>query len=182
MDRYEEIPPGEYAVLTVGDPGPGVSGVDLARSGKGTTFELCVPVDHTKPVESRPSVAPVAAEGQGQLLLVVDDEPAQREIATKILNRLSYTAEAVGSGPEALEYINKKPVDLILLDMVMPGMDGKQTVEEIVKIAPGQKVIIMSGFAEPDVAAEMQAAASLPFIQKPYGIKSLAAIVKSTLS
>ena len=220
LDRYEEIPPGEYAVLTVSDTGPGVSGadmdrlfepfytrkvmgrsgtglgltvvwntlhdhngfVDLVSSGKGTTFELFFPVDHTKPVKSRPSVAPVAAEGQGQLLLVVDDEPAQREIATKILNRLSYTAEAVGSGPEALEYIKKKPVDLILLDMVMPGMDGKQTYEEIVKIAPGQKVIIVSGFAEPDVAAEMQAAATLPFIQKPYGIKSLAAIVKSTLS
>jgi len=66
-----------------------------------------------------------------------------------MLIKLGYNAEAVSSGEEAIEYLKEHPVDLIVLDMVMPkGINGRETYEQIIKIRPGQKAVIASGYAK----------------------------------
>ena len=99
--------------------------------------------------------------GHGEKILVVDDEERQREIASGILTRPGYIAETVSSGEEAIEYVKENFADLIILDMVMPkGINGRKTYEEIIKIRPGQKAIIASGYAktkEVDLAQELGA-------------------------
>jgi len=98
------------------------------------------------------------------------------------LTRLGYNAEAVGSGEEAIEYVKEHPVDLIVLDMVMPkGINGRQTYEEIIKIRPGQKAIIVSGYAktkEVDLAQELGAG---QYIKKPYTLEKVGLAVKEEL-
>jgi two-component system, cell cycle sensor histidine kinase and response regulator CckA len=85
----------------------------------------------------------------GEHVLVVDDEPYQREIAVKLLTSLQYSVDAVQCGEEAVEYMRKKGADLLLLDMLMePGINGRQTYEQILQMHPGQKAIVVSGFSE----------------------------------
>ena len=86
------------------------------------------------------------------------------------------------SGEEAIEYVKEGPVDLIVLDMVMPkGINGRKAYEEIIKIRPGQKAIIASGYAkrkEVDMAQELGAG---KYIKKPYVLEKIGIAVKKEL-
>ena len=98
------------------------------------------------------------------------------------MTRLGYNSETVSSGEEAIEYVKEHPVDLIVLDMVMPkGINGRKTYEEIIKIRPGQKAIIASGYAktkEVDLAQELGAG---KYIKKPYTLGKVGLAVKEEL-
>ncbi len=115
-------------------------------------------------------------------ILVVDDEKRQREIACGILTKLGYNAEAVSSGEEAVEYLKEQSVDLIVLDMIMPqGINGRETYERVIKIHPGQKAIIASGYAEtPDVKKAQKLGAG-QYIKKPYTMGKIGLAVKEEL-
>jgi len=120
--------------------------------------------------------------GHGEKVLVVDDEERQREIASGILTRLGYTAEVVSSGEEAIEYVKEHPVDLILLDMVMPkGINGRKTYEEMIKIHPGQKAIIASGYTKTKEVDLAQESGAGKYIKKPYTLAKLGVAVKEEL-
>jgi CheY-like chemotaxis protein len=105
-----------------------------------------------------------------------------REIACGMLIKLGYNAEAVSSGEEAIEYLKEHPVDLIVFDMVMPkGINGRETYEQIIKIRPGQKAVIASGYAktkEVDTAQELGAG---KYIKKPYTLAKVGLAVKEKL-
>nr|WP_320009888.1 response regulator [uncultured Desulfobulbus sp.] len=121
-------------------------------------------------------------KGNGETVLVVDDEPLQREIATQILDALGYTPLALSSGEAAVEYMQSHEVDLILLDMIMgTGINGRETYARIIEQHPGQKALIVSGFSENE---EVHAALRLgvhAYLQKPYAISSLSKAVVSAL-
>ena len=120
--------------------------------------------------------------GHGEKILVVDDEERQREIAGGILTRLGYNAEAVSSGEAAIEYVKEHPVDLILLDMVMPkGINGRKTYEEIIKIRTGQKAIIASGYAKTKEVDMAQKLGAGQYIKKPYTLEKVGLAVKEEL-
>ena len=91
-------------------------------------------------------------------------------------------SETVSSGEEAIEYVKENPVDLIVLDMVMPkGINGRETYKEIIKIRPGQKAIIASGYAktkEADIAQELGAG---KYVKKPYTLEKIRIAVKEEL-
>ena len=99
-----------------------------------------------------------------------------------MLTKLRYNVESVSSGEEAIEYVKEYPVDLIVLDMVMPkGINGRKTYEEIIKIRPGQKAIIASGYAkskEMDIAQELGAG---KYVKKPYILEKIGVAVKEEL-
>ena len=156
--------------------------INVMSSHKGTVFELYFPVTREEVAAEEEEVPVAEYQGHGEKILVVDDEERQREIASGILNRLGYTAEAVSSGEEAIEYVKEHPVDLIVLDMVMPkGINGRKTYEKIIKIRPGQKAIIASGYAktkEVDLAQELGAG---KYIKKPYTLPKVGLAVKEEL-
>lgn len=105
------------------------------------------------------------------------------EIASGFLNQLGYTAEAVSSGEEAIEYVKEEnPVHLIVLDMVMPkGIDGRETYEGIIKIHPGQRAIIASGFSETEDVKIAQRLGAGKYIKKPYILEKIGIAVKEEL-
>jgi len=120
--------------------------------------------------------------GNGEHILVVDDEPHLLDIASQILHTSHYTVHTASSGELAVAFLKKTKVDLILMDMVMdPGMNGYQTYQEILKFSPKQKVILVSGFSENDnVKAALRLGAE-GFLKKPYSLDQLRHVVKRAL-
>jgi two-component system, cell cycle sensor histidine kinase and response regulator CckA len=156
--------------------------VDSAPA-RGSVFTLYLPVTlKIKPCRDIP-VAVADYRGRGERILVVDDVGDQREIATRMLSKLGYRVEAVGSGEEAIRRIASSPADLVILDMLMPpGIDGLDTFREIHRLNPGQKAIITSGFSETDRVKEAQRLGAGPLVKKPYSIEKLGLAVRSELA
>ncbi|MEA2040516.1 MAG: ATP-binding protein [Thermodesulfobacteriota bacterium] len=156
--------------------------INVRSSEKGTEFELYFPVTREEVAVEKEDVPMDDYMGNGETILVVDDEERQREIASGMLTNLGYNVEAVSSGEEAIEYVKEHPVDLIVLDMVMPkGINGRETYEDIIKIRPGQKAVIASGYAktkEIDTAQELGAG---KYIKKPYTLEKIGVAVKEEL-
>jgi PAS domain S-box-containing protein len=158
--------------------------VKVERNSDGMAFQLFFPV-----VTGQESIVTMDADSTAHLhgsqehILVVDDEPQLRDIADQILKSLNYEVDLVESGEQAVEYIKKQPVDLVLIDMLMgPGMNGRQTYEKIIKLYPDQKAIIVSGFSESsDVKAALFLGAK-GFLKKPYSIEQLGTAVKESLA
>ena len=156
--------------------------INVNTSEKGTTFELYFPTTREQIAADKEEIPLDAYIGHGEKVLVVDDEERQKEIASGILTRLGYTAGTVSSGEEAIEYIKENAVDLIVLDMVMPkGIDGCETYEAIIKIHPGQKAIIASGYAKTKEVEMAQTLGAGKYIMKPYTLAKVGAAVKEEL-
>jgi len=156
--------------------------INVRTSEKGTVFELYFPVTREEVADEGEQVPLDDYLGHGEKILVVDDEERQREIASGILTRLGYNAETVSSGEEAIEFVKENPVDLILLDMVMPkGINGRKTYEEVIKIRPGQKAIIASGYAKTKEVDKAQELGAGKYIKKPYTLAKVGVAVKEEL-
>ena len=116
-------------------------------------------------------------------ILVVDDVAEQRELACAMLTKLGYRTEAVSSGEAAVDSVADRPVDLLLLDMIMdPGIDGLETYRRIISKHPGQKAIITSGYAETDRVKETLALGAGVYVKKPYMMETFGLAVKEELS
>ncbi len=156
--------------------------INVKSSNKGTVFELYFPVTRDEMADASKEVPFEDYVGHGEKILVVDDEENQRKITCGLLTRLGYSAEAVSSGEEAVEYLKENSMDLIVLDMIMPkGMNGRETYEEVIKIHPNQKAIIASGFAETEDVKEAQQLGAGKYIKKPYTLEKIGIVVKDEL-
>jgi PAS domain S-box-containing protein len=156
--------------------------IDVLTSRKGTTFELYFPATReAMPAKDLPPTTQ-SYKGRGQKILVVDDEASQRDISCRMLEVLGYRPQAVSSGEDAVAYLQTHAVDLVLLDMIMdPGMNGRETYEQIVKMHPGQKAVIASGFAETEDVLEAQRLGAGQFLKKPVTLERLGLAVKQEL-
>ncbi len=153
-----------------------------SAEGVGTTIVLYFPTTTRIPVDEKTLEARKDEKGRGEDILVVDDEENQREIATLILTKLGYHVIPVASGEEAVRYLESHSVHLVMLDMVMdPGIDGCETYQRIIKLHPGQKTIIVSGFSEDERVKKAQQLGAGAFISKPYLIKEIGQAIKNEL-
>jgi len=110
-------------------------------------------------------------------VLVVDDEERFRNTLAKLLTAQGMQADVAGGGAEALEILRRDPHDIVLLDVKMPGMSGQDTLPEIKKIDPDIEVIILTGHASVDIAAEMMARGGSDYLLKPYPMDELLGII-----
>lgn len=156
--------------------------VKVKSGDAGTTFQLFFPARREAVRKPAQGDELDVFKGNGEKILVVDDESRQRDIATRMLGLLGYDAVAVASGEEAVARLAEDRVDLVLLDMMMePGINGRQTYEKILKICPGQKAVIATGFAAGSEVDKTLALGAGQLIKKPYLIKQLAQAVQNTL-
>lgn len=153
--------------------------VQVESSARGTSFVLYFPVSEKEIKTTDKSVGIEGLKGSGETVLVVDDEPLQRDIASRMLKLLGYDPVCVDSGENAVAYLQENRIDMVFLDMMMdPGINGRLTYELIIRIHPDQKAIIASGFSESqDVQMALQQGAR-GFIQKPYSIEQLGKAIK----
>ena len=110
-------------------------------------------------------------------IAVVDDNPAILQLVAKVLRIQGYQVLEAGCGAEAMDAAKRhdKPVDLLLTDIDMPGIDGVSLSREVRERWPETKVVFMSGGATPDSVGE-------PFLSKPFAIRELVALVDDSLN
>ncbi len=150
--------------------------------GQGTQIVLYFPVTR-KVFYPEVEIASIQdLMGNGESILVVDDIESQRQIAAEMLEKLGYRVRTVSSGEEAIEYIQNKTTDLLILDMIMePGIDGLETYREILKIRPEQKSIIASGYSESIRVKEALQLGAGAYVKKPYLMENIGRAIRAEL-
>ena len=156
--------------------------IDMRNGLTGSIFELYFPVIAQQGLQVLEPPSLETMFGHGETILIVDDEKEQREIISSVLNRLGYQTRTANCGEKAIEYLKKTPVDLVLLDIVMPrGINGYETLKEIRTINPEQKAIITSGQTNhPDriKAAEL---GGNQYLAKPVSLSLLARTIRNEI-
>lgn len=116
-------------------------------------------------------------------ILIVDDEPTVLRLCEQILKRGSYSVLAAASGEEALQTLhnNRGPVDLALLDVVLPGMNGVELAARIQTLHPPTKILLMSGFGPKEIA-RVVGVNPYRIVWKPFRSDSLLRMIENTLS
>lgn len=156
--------------------------IDVETTANGTRFTLYFPATRKAAPEKIETSDIQQLAGKGEAILVVDDEETQRLIACEFLRKLGYTPNAVSDGEAAVAYLQQHPVDLLVLDMIMPaGINGRETYERILEIKPGQKAIIASGFSESEDVKAAQRLGAGPYLKKPYTLEKLGRAVQAEL-
>jgi two-component system cell cycle sensor histidine kinase/response regulator CckA len=150
----------------------GIIRVD-SQPGQGTTFHIFLPVSARATV-AEPTWDDAILRGSGTVLLV-DDEDGIRMVAGRILQQLGYQVLSAENGLRALEIYRQERdrIDLVILDMLMPGMGGPETFQELKAIDPGVRVLLSSGYSLDGEAQQAMAAGARGFIQKPYRLAVL---------
>lgn len=119
----------------------------------------------------------------GPVILVVDDEEPLRALAKEMLGYLGFRVETAPTGEEALERVRRgPPPDLVILDVIMPGIGGIETFRRILRVIPTQKILIATGFADRGAMEALEAEGASGFILKPYRLEALADRVRLLLT
>jgi len=155
--------------------------ISIASSpGIGTTVRFYLPM---VTVESSPAAEPRHATpvASNARILLVDDEEMLREPACAFLERAGFHVAEASSSEEALRMFSEQEFDLVITDMVMPGMNGKQLGDELRKRMPNLPVIYMSGYAQDILERQGQLDPADILLQKPYSLKRLVHLVEEEL-
>jgi len=165
----------------------------ISKVGRGTTFKIFLPAfagsEEEAPAEApfeapQPQAGPKGADlaGRGRILLV-EDEEGVRGIAAQLLASCGYQVMEAGDGERALEIIKEHAgaIDLLISDVVMPGMDGPALLREARPYLGRARIMFISGYAERDLAKALEEERSLSFLPKPFTLRQLAERVKSEL-
>jgi two-component system cell cycle sensor histidine kinase/response regulator CckA len=158
--------------------------VSIASSpGLGTTVTVLLPVAASSPdaPAARPESVPVG--GSGETLLVVEDEAALRDVAGRILSGAGYRVLAAECGPEALELAaaHEGAIDLLVSDVVMPGMLGKDLADRLCIARPETRVLYMSGYAQPVLHTHGTLEPGVALLEKPFTANDLLTAVRKRL-
>ncbi len=151
--------------------------------GLGTTFLIYLPVHTNKAIPFRISTEEAILCSGSETVLIVDDEEIMRNIGRSMLQECGYKVLLAASGVEAIEIYKEKAseIDIVLLDMAMPKLSGKETYKVLKKINPEIKVLLASGFRQDQRVEETLEMGVNDFIQKPYVISDLTMMISKIL-
>jgi PAS domain S-box-containing protein len=154
-----------------------------SKVGEGTTIKLFLPRFVGTLPEDAPAAVPVAAAGggSGETVLVVEDEEVVRSLVVEVLDELGYRAIEAADGPGGLELLRgKQRVDLLISDIGLPRLNGRQLADAARALRPGLKVLFMTGYAE-SAAAHGFLEPGLEIITKPFALDTLAARIRKII-
>jgi two-component system, cell cycle sensor histidine kinase and response regulator CckA len=149
---------------------------------RGTTFKVLFPASQRAEMREAGSAVRGIYEGKGTVLLVDDDESV-RAVGRKMLERLGFAVVTAADGSEAIARFRERADDIIcaIVDLTMPHVDGAETFRELRRMRPTVRVILSSGYNEQDVTQRFVGKGLAGFIQKPYQLSTLAAVLKEVL-
>ena len=158
----------------------GVISVSSVKGG-GTTFSIFLPAS-TKPASEEKPGKQTKKEGR-EMILVVDDEELVINITQKMLSRMGYRSIAARSGGEAVDIYREQggEIDLIILDMIMPEMSGRETYDQISAINPDARFIVCSGYSVDEKAADILNRGCSGLLQKPFDLNQLSTKIREVL-
>jgi len=153
-----------------------------SQIGHGTTFKIYLPVSDKELKEEKKSLSGEILRGS-ETVLLVDDENTITDVVEKALTLMGYKVFLAGGGEEAIKVYckNQDAIALVILDMIMPGMNGGKTYDLLKEINPRVKVILSSGYSFNGEASQIMARGCDGFIQKPFGIKELSQKIREIL-
>jgi CheY-like chemotaxis protein len=152
-----------------------------SEKGKGTAFHIYLPASHREvPKAATPSEF---FERGRETILLVDDEEGILAVSTALLTHLGYDVMNAKNGREALEIYRKKgeTIDLVILDMIMPGMSGGETFDLLKELNPEIRVILSSGYSLDGMASQIMEHGCRSFMQKPFTLSALSQQVREAL-
>jgi two-component system cell cycle sensor histidine kinase/response regulator CckA len=147
----------------------------------GTTVRIHVPLSDRSGTLATVPPAAQPPRGRGQRVLVVEDEDAVRELVVRILERNGYRVLASGRGPAALAQAEHWPCDLLLTDVVMPEMSGREVAERIRRRYPGLAVLYMSGYSNELISSRHLLDGDIDLVQKPFSAAELLTMIDKAL-
>jgi signal transduction histidine kinase/CheY-like chemotaxis protein len=152
--------------------------------GMGSSFHICLP---RAGVAAEPPQAPrlhAEPERGDETILLVEDETVVRQLVAEILENAGYTVLPAADGPSALELIRRHsdPINLLLTDVVMPGMSGPEVAAAVTSMRPGTEVLYMSGYTDSAIGHHGVLEPGIAFLQKPFSADDLTRKVRSLLS
>ncbi len=151
--------------------------------GKGTEFKIYIPAAASSQVNRPEEIQPGLPLGQGELILVVDDEIPLLEIVKRTLEENGYRVLTARDGTEALAVYaeHKREISVVLMDMMMPYLGGAATIRALQKLDPGIKIIASSGLSANDNMFETASEGVCAFLMKPYTAETLLRTLADTL-
>ena len=153
-----------------------------SEEARGTTFQIYLPrVD--EPAEKHPAPATHAALGGNETVLLVEDEESVRQLVRDTLMAKGYCVVEAEDGEAGMAAAagHKGKIDLVITDVVMPGMGGRELVKQITQVRPETKVLYLSGYTEDSVVSEGSIESGTAFLQKPFTLQSLSRKVREVL-
>ena len=153
-----------------------------SKPGAGTAFKIYFPATEME-IAWDPEATLIMLSFGTETILLVDDEKAIRDLGKEILTEVGYKVLTASTGLEALDMYTKAQdeISLVILDFIMPGMGGKQCLEELLKIDPGVKVLISTGYSAESLPRETTEGGAVGFIRKPYKMKQMLQVVRNVL-
>ena len=169
-----------------------------SRPGEGSTFRVLFPASRAvaevaaaaessgagRPAREGGVESDLEALDESGTVLVVDDEPAVRGMVSNALKILGFQVLNAGDGEQAVDVYRQhvEEIDLVLMDMTMPRMDGREAFLKIRDLRADARVILSSGYSQQDALRDLRGERPMGFLQKPYDLNALASEVRSVLS
>jgi PAS domain S-box-containing protein len=154
-----------------------------SEPGRGTTFKIYLPQTRNGNSPSLPPAPPDLPRGK-ETVLLVEDDPALREMATELLRRLGYDVTAAANGGHALDLVEqrgKKPLNLLFTDVVMPQFDGKELSERVRALHPETRILFTSAYTENAIVHQETLDSGVAILQKPFTPSTLAHKIREVL-
>ncbi|MBI1388118.1 MAG: response regulator [bacterium] len=155
-----------------------------SEPGRGSIFSLYFPsIDH--PANGFEKIEVNVERYQGsETILLVEDDPNVRALTRKSLEAYRYRVIEMENGAEALQFFGSGPhnIDLVLTDIVMPGISGKRLAEEVRRLIPGIKIVYMSGYTDNQLSEKDLSVKGCAFLQKPFNQSALLKTIRDVLS
>jgi signal transduction histidine kinase len=154
-----------------------------SEPAQGTTFKIYLPATDAPVTPPAPAPKTASEATMGETVLVVEDQDDVRELTVRVLRRKGYTVLEAASGDEALlaAAAHDGHIDLLLTDVVMPGLSGRQVADQLTAIRPGLRVLFMSGYTDNVIAQRGVLEAGTAFLSKPFTPDALAAKVREVI-
>jgi two-component system cell cycle sensor histidine kinase/response regulator CckA len=150
--------------------------------GQGTSFQIYLPQVEGD-IETNAAPAPDAASGGNETILLVEDEESVRQLVRDTLSAKGYEVLEADSGEAGLTAANayKGKIDLVISDVVMPGMSGRDLVKNLARTRPETRVLYLSGYTEDAIVSDGSIESGTAFLQKPFSLQSLSRKVREIL-
>jgi len=154
-----------------------------SEPGRGTTFNICLPRHLQEADAAKKTRGRDTPEGNGETVLLVEDEPPLLKLTSQMLKNLGYKVLAAESPARALSLVREHPavIRLLLTDLVMPEMNGRELSDRLLDLYPELKVLYMSGYTADAISQRKIEETGVHFLPKPFTMKELAAAVKEAM-